>query len=118
MEVKGERVEELLLEFDREFGGDRCSFTSGQIERLAQLFREFFNNAKREGMCSPQLHWYWYWRSIPEDMKAKIGLAIGGNVVHFAHPRYPNKLNFEAALLLRSLTVVGLYPSSLTSHFC
>lgn len=48
---KGGKVEELLYEFEREFSSDNCTYTGEQLERLALLFRELFNNAKREGNC-------------------------------------------------------------------
>lgn len=48
-ENKAEKVEELLLEFEREYK-EHMSFKEEQLERLAHLFRELFNNAKREGI--------------------------------------------------------------------
>jgi hypothetical protein len=46
---KGEKVEELLREFEGAFSSDSCTYTAEQLERLATLFRDLFHNAKREG---------------------------------------------------------------------
>jgi len=96
---KHRKVLHLLNEFEHEYCTKDDELGLDDIDHLAQIFRELFHYAKRE-----------------EDLKTKIGLHTGANVIRFTHPRYPYKVNFEAALLLRSLTVTAKVKKALLNH--